>query len=54
MNAIPNDDAEQRFAALQAILGLIGNGTQIKSPFARDYGIHINIGRNGFIKRLRS
>ena len=49
LNAIPNEDAEQRFAALQAMLGQIGNGTQIKSPFACDYGIHIHIGRNGFV-----
>jgi maltose O-acetyltransferase len=49
LNAIPNEDTEQRFAALQAMLGQIGNATQIKSPFSCDYGVHISIGRNGFV-----
>jgi maltose O-acetyltransferase len=49
LNAIPNEDAEQRFSALEALLGHVGNGTQIKSPFACDYGAHISIGRNGFV-----
>lgn len=49
LNAIPNEDAEQRFSALESLFGNIGNGTQIKSPFACDYGIHISIGRNGFV-----
>jgi maltose O-acetyltransferase len=49
LNAIPNEDAEQRFSALQALLGEIGEDTQIKSPFACDYGVHISIGRNGFV-----
>jgi maltose O-acetyltransferase len=30
-------------------LEIIGSGTQIKSPFACDYGAHIRIGRNGFV-----
>jgi|SRR5215470_5652475 len=49
LNAIPNEDTEQRFAALQAMFARIGNGTQIKSPFMCDYGAHICIGDNGFI-----
>jgi maltose O-acetyltransferase len=49
LNAIPNEDIEQRFATLQAMLAQIGNGTQIKSPFTCDYGVHICIGNNGFI-----
>jgi maltose O-acetyltransferase len=49
LNAIPNEDAAQRFAALQLILGEIGSGTQIKSPFCCDYGLHIRIGTNGFV-----
>jgi maltose O-acetyltransferase len=49
LNAIPNEDAGQRFAVLQAILGQIGSGTQIKSPFSCDYGLHIRIGSNGFV-----
>jgi maltose O-acetyltransferase len=49
LNAIPNEDVEQRFEALQAILGQVGSGTQIKSPFTCDYGLHIRIGGNGFV-----
>jgi maltose O-acetyltransferase len=49
LNGIANEDAEQRFTALQAILGRVGSGTQIKSPFTCDYGLHIRIGRNGFV-----
>jgi maltose O-acetyltransferase len=49
LNAIPNEDTERRFAALQAMLARIGGGTQIKSPFTCDYGVHICIGNNGFI-----
>jgi maltose O-acetyltransferase len=49
LNAIPNEDARRRFALLSRVLGQIGNGTQIKSPFNCDYGVHIRIGRNGFV-----
>lgn len=49
LNAIPNEDADQRFAVLQELLGQIGRGTQIKSLFTCDYGAHIRIGRNGFV-----
>ena len=49
LNAMHNEDTEQRFAALQAMLGQLGNGTQIKSPFSCDYGVHISIGNNGFV-----
>src|SRR5215831_3930927 len=49
LNTIPNEDVEQRFSALKALLGHIGTGTQIKSPFACDYGVHISIGGNGFV-----
>jgi maltose O-acetyltransferase len=49
LNAIPNEDAQQRFALLKRVLGEIGSGTQIKSPFSCDYGVHIRIGRNGFV-----
>jgi len=49
LNAIPNEDFERRFVVLQALLGQVGNSTQIKSPFACDYGAHIRIGRNGFV-----
>ena len=49
LNAIPNEDAQQRFEVLRGMLGQIGIGTQIKSPFSCDYGLHIRIGRNGFV-----
>jgi maltose O-acetyltransferase len=49
LNAIPNEAADQRFEVLQEMLGQIGIGSQIKSPFSCDYGMHIRIGKNGFI-----
>jgi maltose O-acetyltransferase len=49
LNSIPNEASEQRFAALQCLLGQIGSGTQIKSPFSCDYGVNIHIGERGFI-----
>src|SRR5947207_15204175 len=49
LNGIANEDAEKRFAVLQMMLGQIGSGTQIKSPFSCDYATHIRIGRNGFV-----
>ena len=49
LNAIPNEDSDQRFESLYGLLGRIGTGTQIKSVFMCDYGAHIRIGRNGFV-----
>lgn len=49
LNSTPNEDAEHRFFILQALLGQVGGGTQIKSPFACDYGAHIRVGSNGFV-----
>jgi maltose O-acetyltransferase len=49
LNAIPNEDTERRFETLRAMLAQIGTGTQIKSPFMCDYGVHICVGDNGFI-----
>jgi maltose O-acetyltransferase len=49
LNAIPNEATQQRFELLHGMLGKIGSGTQIKSPFSCDYGGHIRIGRNGFV-----
>ena len=46
LNAIPNEDFERRFVVLQALLGQIGNSTQIKSPFACDYGVSSFTGTN--------
>jgi maltose O-acetyltransferase len=49
LNAIPNEDTQQRFEVLRGMLGQIGSGTQIKSQFSCDYGVHIRIGSNGFV-----
>jgi len=49
LNAIPSERTEARFEVLKSMLGSVGHGTQIKSPFACDYGKHIRIGRNGFV-----
>jgi maltose O-acetyltransferase len=49
LNAIPNEDTQQRFEVLQVMLGQIGSATQIKSPFSCDYGVQIHIGSNGFV-----
>ena len=42
-------NAHLRRAQLELLLGSIGDGTQLKSPFSCDYGQHIRIGRNGFV-----
>jgi maltose O-acetyltransferase len=49
LNSTANEDAERRLSILQVLLGHVGDGTQIKSPFSCDYGAHIRIGRNGFV-----
>jgi maltose O-acetyltransferase len=49
LNATSNEEPERRRAVLQILLGGIGEGTQLKSPFSCDYGRHIRLGRNGFI-----
>lgn len=49
LNAMPNEDVDLRRRVLKLLLASVGEGTQLKSPFACDYGRHIRIGRNGFI-----
>lgn len=49
LNTIPNEDTHLRRTQLELLLGSIGDGTQLKSPFSCDYGQHIRIGRNGFV-----
>jgi maltose O-acetyltransferase len=49
LNALPNEDLSARLSALRELLGGVGEGTQLRSPFACDYGVHIVIGRTGFI-----
>jgi maltose O-acetyltransferase len=49
LNEMPNEDADLRRTVLQALLGSLGESTQIKSPFSCDYGWNIHIGQDGFI-----
>src|SRR5205823_2100310 len=49
LNSVPNEDFDRRFAALRSLFAAIGPGTQLRSPFECDYGVHTRIGRNGFI-----
>jgi len=49
LNAIPNENALRRSSVLEHLLGNLGPGTQVRSPFFCDYGVHIRIGRNGFV-----
>jgi maltose O-acetyltransferase len=49
LNSTPNEETERRHSILRVLLGQVGEGTQIKSPFTCDYGTHIRIGRNGFV-----
>ena len=49
LNSTPNEETEQRLSILQVLLGHVGDGTQIRSSFACDYGAHIRIGSNAFV-----
>jgi maltose O-acetyltransferase len=49
LNAIPNEDSAARHASLREMLGGVGEGVQLRSPFACDYGVHIRIGQNSFV-----
>lgn len=49
LNSTPNEDLGLRRKVLQALLGGLGESTQIKSPFSCDYGWNIHIGQRGFI-----
>lgn len=49
LNTIPNEDTQLRRALLEVLLGSIGGGTQLKSPFSCDYGRHIRFGSNGLV-----
>jgi maltose O-acetyltransferase len=49
LDTIPNEDATGRAASLHSLLGAVGEGVQVRSPFACDYGVNIRIGQNGFI-----
>lgn len=47
-DADPNDD-QRRAAVLTELLGSIGTGTEIRSPFVCDYGFQLHIGDRTFI-----
>jgi maltose O-acetyltransferase len=47
--AVDPGDEEARFGLLQTILGHVGNGVHIESPFYADYGVHTSIGDDTFI-----
>lgn len=47
--ALPSTDAAERHRTLSALLGHVGDGVWIESPFFADYGAHISIGSNTFV-----
>lgn len=48
LNAMDPGDADGRTAVLQRLLGGIGEGTDVRSPFHVDYGTHTTIGARTF------
>lgn len=48
-NACPSTDGVQRNAILTMLLGRVGTGVWIESPFFCDYGPHITIGDQTFV-----
>ncbi|ONK11492.1 sugar O-acetyltransferase [Streptomyces sp. MP131-18] len=48
-NATATADPETRRAALAALLGEVGEGTEVRPPFHVDYGHHITIGPRTFV-----
>lgn len=48
-NSLHSENMTDRRAILKDLLGAIGKGTVIQSPFTCDYGEHIRIGHSGFI-----
>lgn len=48
-NAIPVENADERKALLQQLLGKIGENIDIQTPFYCDYGCHIYAGENLFM-----
>ncbi len=47
--ATPSNDSAGRRRVLASLLGEIGDGVWIESPFFCDYGQHIRIGANSFV-----
>jgi len=49
LNSTPAGDAQKRLSILKELLGAIGPGTEIRSPFHCDYGRQIHIGSGTFV-----
>lgn len=49
LNSTPAGDAQKRLTILKELLGAIGQGTEIRSPFHCDYGYQIHIGAGTFV-----
>lgn len=47
-NRTPASDPAERRRILQELLGAVGEGTEIRSPFHCDYGTHIRFGARTF------
>lgn len=47
-NALPTTDGDGRRRALVELLGSIGDGSDIRSPFACDYGYNVHVGARTF------
>lgn len=47
-NALPAGDGDGRRRALTELLGSFGEGSEIRSPFACDYGAHLHVGARTF------
>lgn len=48
-NQAESSDTDLKFSLIKELLGHVGEGVWIESPFSCDYGEHISIGRNTFI-----
>lgn len=48
LNTTPPDDHDARNAILRELIGTLGEGASIKSPFLCDYGQYISLGRDFF------
>lgn len=49
LNSLDSERTEERRELLSLLLGYLGEGVWIESPFYCDYGNHISIGRNTFV-----
>ena len=49
LNATPSTDAAARRELLTALLGRVGDGVWVETPFYCDYGAHLTIGADSFV-----